>query len=879
MRSLALILVIVVLAALGLWVWLGDEDANAVVAPPSVLPTASEAEVAALVDATNGPAPVVDGPRAAAEGSARVEHQPTAEAGFAEPPVDGIEVVVVRGPLPEASEGDAEFDPRTLEPVPLAEVLVLDTSVFSDADTMQLVGGGLDFDRIFEEHGQRFRADGRGRVRVPAKAEGIQLLGRARDLWGVQEFDAEAAEPVPLVVLPDPAIEVRVVDETDAPVVGVPVAIGFAAGGNRINLFTMRTAAPHGQAVLRHAEQLLEIVGGDGVVTAAIPLATPVTVPIDPENFPTAPIVLRIPRTGRLEVRVHDREGKPIHAGVLVQAGILGPDDELPEDPGHSRYLPNAVTAIPDEEGRADFPFLEVAERVAVLVTSATGYEPWREIHPGPQQPGETVRVEVLLEELQPVLVGRLVDEEENPLADVVVEAHILACTENGRRRQRERARLRTDAAGTFRFPLQREQAAEETRSLVLELQGTTEDAPRGAEVRLPRKVPPGAYDLGDVTIGPLPLLAAGRVVDTQGDGIPEAMVALRMLSVGGPEGEAEWIEADDLTGRTDRDGEFAIHGWLDAVALRVRANHGSYLPSEEVDIARGAGDLLLVLHGAGTIAGSVLLDEGVPASRLTVRAWPSEMEPSERRGQTGRPGDDGSFELRKLSPGLWNVRLETPEEVAYVPNVEVVAGEAARDPRLQKIDLRGALLFVELHVVDAEGTALRRARAAVVGDAEDGTSPTISARNGTIQILTTRKALDLDVMCDGFRTQRLVDARGKMQVVLDRGIPVRFVLSDPDAAREEGCVVMASAFPRESSFTRTASRATFHRDGSATLLLREPGPHRVVLVVRADLGNGITRAVPILEAQLDFEVQDAWKEPTFTIRVTLDQLRAAIGR
>ena len=200
------------------------------------------------------------------------------------------------------------------------------------------------------------------------------------------------------------------------------------------------------------------------------------------------------------------------------------------------------------------------------------------------------------------------------------------------------------------------------------------------------------------------PTTLAGRVVDLEGEPIPE--FEIRASS----EGAAFFMPGRHEKRRfSDEDGRFSIVGlppgtWL----FEARAEgYGPSLPAERVlPLAGASGELTLVLEAAARVAGRVLDPAGRPiaGARVTLQT-DSEQMIARLAGQLDLPethsDEEGAFSLEGLSGGeLALVATHGEHAPSIITTVEVPAGGALDDVLLQLRE--GALLTGEVY--DKEG-------------------------------------------------------------------------------------------------------------------------------------------------------------------------------
>lgn len=244
----------------------------------------------------------------------------------------------------------------------------------------------------------------------------------------------------------------------------------------------------------------------------------------------------------------------------------------------------------------------------------------------------------------------------------------------------------------------------------VLELRVSSDPAfgerfAREAIVAVPRSMPStGAWDFGSLQLEPVGVedttpegdaVLVGRVVDEVGRPLDAAHVILRGT---GPDGQP--LSTGVTGARTNPAGEFAFEGLPDIeFSYWLYAIKSGYLPSS----MRGAIEDLaardIVLSTAGSIAGLVVVDSTIPLDRLEVLV--------DGGVATSLEYGSGHFRLEGLAPGLQTLTIQLKGSewlVAELQDVLVEAGRSSADPRLQNIDLRGAVRHLRLELVESSG-------------------------------------------------------------------------------------------------------------------------------------------------------------------------------
>lgn len=512
-------------------------------------------------------------------------------------------------------------------------------------------------------------------------------------LYGRRTLPAHDTSTLAVALVRDFTLDVKVLGHAGGPVRDAPVVLrtprgsGFVHHSERLTDAGGHVRFPHA-ALHAPASALTLHVAVKGL------LGEQAEARLDLSDPPTAPIELRLPAFGGLDVRVVGVRGE---AGTLPVYVEVRYDDE-PEDL-HTRWRSGPSVAAPLESGVAQFRHLRVGAEFVVSATRSDSNEESRVRTRGPGFHGEIVPVEIELSANGTLLRVRLLNSTGQPLPERSVATRI--DTRFERHSWHAHARLRSDAAGVVGVwvdALVRDSAA---RSLTVTELGPDGGAFRSGTLELRVKLPLGRLDGGDLTLTEVPVLVSGRVVDSEGAPVAGARVEAAVEETDGEPGAFEdldsWIA-------TDAHGRFALRDLSPSASVRVRAVHGE-ARANTVECPRGAADVVLTLWTGGAIAGRVLLDADVPVEALTVTLYPRELADPliEAEARHTKLDPDGRFRIGGLRPGRHALDLggwTTGEWPAAIEDLAVRSGETNEDPRLAAIDLRGRASGLRVELV-----------------------------------------------------------------------------------------------------------------------------------------------------------------------------------
>lgn len=716
-----------------------------------------------------------------------------------------------------------------------------------------------DTEAALERLGRRYEADENGEIEVPAPRATAYAVARAGELYGAARFarDADGGR-VELLLHPDRHVAIRVRDAAGAPVADVPVGVALRTGNWEHLAWTARTDGEEGLAVARHFHELFGAYLDHGSLYArlAFPLADPEAVLLPPDELPREPVELTLPPTGAVLVELQQADGSPFAGACRV---------ELSVDPGGrlgARHPTHALELDGDgEPARYDFVGLGLE-----LVASARTRDGWKlvsERFAGPAAPGEERRVVLRFAQRWPALVGRALGPDGAPLAERALRVNARVRV-NGADRGGRSGGATTDADGRFRWYVELEALREGVLAVELRAPAQAGAPELAASVDLPLPLDEGETALGDVALAGAALVVAGTVVDPLGRPIPDVRLGVAALQPGSDLRPDYWQQVAGLYTTSDAAGRFELRGTPPPGRLALRASAAHVVREEPAPFPLGAREYTLTLQRAGVLAGRVLVDPGVPAQRLRVR-----LRPPGRRERTSYGCDvmaDGRFQARAVEPGDYDLHVHVESEsepLATVPGVRVAADGSSDDPRLDPVDLRGALHALVLRVTDEAGAPLDGAWVRYDPDGAGGADPIGRAVEGGRAVLVAKeRALDLEVGAAGFRSARVEGASGEADVALARGYALRVRLRGAPPALGEAWLDAAADRRTEGrsepswfraadmayEAARQASESPRARlvDGEAVLYLPEPGSWTVRLdLMGRDERSSWSRSLP----------------------------------
>ncbi|MBL8897606.1 MAG: carboxypeptidase regulatory-like domain-containing protein [Planctomycetes bacterium] len=286
--------------------------------------------------------------------------------------------------------------------------------------------------------------------------------------------------------------------------------------------------------------------------------------------------------------------------------------------------------------------------------------------------------------------------------------------------------------------------------------------------------------DLGRVVLHPAPLLVAGRTVDSRGNGVPQASLAIET-----PTGEL-------VFGESDANGGFEICAFPEELPreLRLVARCAGYVQREVPAFPVGLSCLHVILRKGGGFDLRLASAAGEPWPELHLQLAPY--------GGAGRVLDEptregaGLYRWHDVPPGRYRVRIAdaaTKLVLFESPLLAIPAGAVTRDARLHPLELREHALRVHVRLLDEQGRpidagelrfhelpgfrklpfvrgelslALPRGQRVAATIVAPGFRPEIAELDAEQEALTLRRALRLRVVIHGVPAERAKEAVSK---------------------------------------------------------------------------------------------------------------------
>ena len=552
-------------------------------------------------------------------------------------------------------------------------------------------------DAYLEENGTSHRFGPKGRLNLSRPDEGrLYVLARGRGYWGTLDMDEVGESVYKLVVIKDASLRVQVIDAQGQPLRKVPVVIERFGANGSMRPAEERTGGKNGMAVFPHVQaHLIKVEESTYRVFAEIVSMDLVHAVLDPGNLPTEPIVLQLPPTGSVRVRVLDTDWELVNHDASVTLECI-PDGEAKVVSRFSATRRRKVR-LECDAGIAVFPHVEIGLELGGEAKRGNSQVGSRAYGPGPLRVGQVANLDIPMGLDHPVVRFRPVRADGKSVGIGTYFCTLQMHTAISRNNTTTYPQV--DEQGRVLVDLTNDWQEGQMRYLAVEYRGGFKPFPSGG-IDLSRELQKGINDLGDLVLGDPAVFVSGRVETDSGKGVANAQLSLRSQ---GQEG-ANWSGHWDFKFQTESDGTFEITEATAGHAFQLSAKKAGFACGW-FEFASGDDDVTIVMRSHGQIAGSILLDDEVSNEMIVLRI---DRLADGEENRSGAPSayldENGEFLFEGLMPGMREIAVRAKWQsidLAVFEEIQVVSGEVCRDPRLQQIDLRGLL---NVHTIEFLG-------------------------------------------------------------------------------------------------------------------------------------------------------------------------------
>ncbi len=721
---------------------------------------------------------------------------------------------------------------------------------------------------------REFIADERGQVWLPRFRAKARVLATWQGLSTQAGITAGDQDPLRLELSPEPARRVRLRGPDGSPVFGLPISV--RDGDSLTDLWRGVVTDPSGELVLPSGLPVRR--PGEARIGLSIPSFEMITEPW-PE-LEGGVVDIAVPPLGSLLVRLRPANLGP-ELGSLV-ACARAKSDTSPD------RIPHWLWARPTrfEGGMGARIWVPLNGRFDVRVQSAKSYRQVEVAVDGPTTPGQEISVELDLGARYPEVFGRIQDPLGQAWGNTPLRVHLITRSAGGRGVVGEP--LLSDAGGRFVFPLRAASTDNEPRTLEASIFDPDREQITGfCSVAVPESVN-GSHDLGDLRLGPAPLLVSGWTQDERGNPLRGVVITMESRAAvhDGP-----WSGESEDTVVSDAQGRFEIRGQCDGPALRLLARRTGFLGLTTEALVPGALGLRLTLPDAASLAGRVLVEEGVDVSLLSVVL--------ETRGKGAvwdvrsrvQPSRDGTFLACELPRGLYRASVVLPDDARAIVALDgVVVDDSSGGGSLRRceIDLRGTVQSVPIHVESESGSPLPDAWVLLLPKDDQARARWQRVRDGRAQVIFRPGSLAAAVTASGHVPEFLSDVAAPVKVKLRTGHRVEVRVSGGGESVTAPHALVGRIWPTQTppgwppellpkdGAMGIAGELTFDAAGVAHAVVPWPGPYRASLTLQRR-GGGLESAVSVPDSGHGlFQVQDSPLVQQIELAVTAESMAEA---
>lgn len=613
--------------------------------------------------------------------------------------------------------------------------------------------------------------------------------------------EVEKPTPPPTALL-GRSVAVRVVDASGNGLAGCPISVECEGGAERQRNSMLHRADDTGWARIPE-ESFVQVFGRIAddalfVVDIGLPLRHRVSHRANWSVLFEREIELLAPALGAIEIEVM-RGGIPLDLAASIELAVTF--ETLPSESVIASNPGSGALRQPLENGRTRFDNVPLGLRFWPTVSLPTGNVAQPNPLVGPLAEQEVVRARIDLEEA-PHLTFRLLDGNGIPIANqpIVVtkydQSPVGPSYLIGDHAQSD-ALGRCIVQWAAPFPEGGRRTLEVFLSPDSNLGAAA--AKRAGTVRrtFEEAFRPGPNDLGDLRLTPLPLLVAGRVVDSSHNPIAGARILLEITR--NADGSSRASESEPLhsprdptatrvpteVGTTDSAGGFEIYHAPIEGETAIGARAVDYEPGDFLPFAPGTSQVELTLGRGSSLTGSValpaFLERSTVHARLRARDAVDAAGSAPARSKESAIDEDGGFDFSGLSAGTYDFELDAgPLRPAItVSNVVVPPDTHVADPRLKHLSLEGRLVEIDVTVTDVDDTPIDSAHAFVaVGSDDLAMERSPLARTdaaGKLRLVVAREGQTVIAGADGYRPSWRENVKGDVTLRLSKALDVTF--------------------------------------------------------------------------------------------------------
>jgi carboxypeptidase family protein len=708
------------------------------------------------------------------------------------------------------------LDRETQSSVARADVYILDPKEVKGTDAL-FEANGMAW--LMHEYGQHYRTRANGEVRVARPSRGTMIFAEQGLRSGYQRVLILEDDSVKLEIMPMQPLEVEVIDSNGQRVADVPVIFGHESQGSFKELVTRHTSRI---GKINFSDLFPLLASYTEIGPLMVELGIPVSMShaddqqrtvLTDEILQRGKLTLTLPPVGQVRITVVDSLGK-----VLPMVGTihLMPDEKVD---GPRRIISrNRKTT----NGTAEFRFIGLgAPLKAEYYLQGRGHPTSVTLY-GPATTGAWAEANIVYSD-RSFITGLVLDPEGHLLKNQSIQYDEKILLGGSAGSGYSSSRIPTDEQGRFRQELPNPSSergiAKYLVTFTFEVEGFGKCS---AEWEMPKDVPPGPYDLGEITLQPEPILSAGHIYSQAGTPIAHADVLLATHSSLETDPH-RWNSRPRLSTTSDQTGAFQLQGLPPGATsfdLRISADGFDTLTQEITPYSTG---LEFHLTKAARLQGSIQFNESLQPKGITIwllndtQAFRAEILPNPNASLL-----KFAIDCPSGIPHVLEIKTELGELIYQSGGLILPSGQTTRPPDLQPLDLRGRLHSFTIKVQNAQG---RPASASIIIDGADSFSRPKNIK-GEMTLLAIEPIPRIEIQAKRRATQVLTQVISDQIVVLKDGIAVD-VQIPAELVRYKNCELKLGASLQGGASNHSMTDATgFDASGRASLFIPIEGEY-----------------------------------------------------
>jgi len=664
--------------------------------------------------------------------------------------------------------------------------------------------------------GMRAHTDSRGMVQLPGGTGRWLCSAQHGESFGFLVVTKRPGQHT-ITLGPDESVQIVVhqAGSGERPAENVPVAVLQQYRTTRSREIWRGITDERGRALVRHLQLMRRAKRTDQpkefkerfAAVAVIPTKPVTLTEFDGRPATGEPVVLTLPPLGSIQAQLVDFDGKPL----IVPATVGFSTSSTKQDgfPVRSSSLSQTVSK-PAGKQPVTLPFAQVDQHVRLYARyTSDRRNAYSKPSKGPAAVGETALIKIPPLARQCVFSGRFLFANGQPL-----KSDTLPITIWGDDVVKTSSTAHTIANGHWDLVMSARTEKVRWRMEFRWQRSADGEGPAwyGAVVEFPGWKPGTRHEFGDIVLLPLPPLAAGTVVDDEGNPVANATISIqqerpksnntgnrprnlssleanelilssRLLSFENSNfasysrgRQSGWRTLRHLSTKTGEDGTFAVYAPLPSGTLRVNADTSDHFATS-LPLPAPTQDMHLQIPRNGYLPGMVMLPDWLPRRSVTVKLVPLEKERQKSETVSTRVSNRSPFILQPLRPGRYTLQvilrnIKTP--IASIEDIFINPGKN-EDPRTQPIDLRNALYQYHFEARDEAGRPFPLTGPIQAKLREpDGTEKPSALRwqNGKAKLITAHQSVELLFFGRGHMPKTQVFGPGNHEVLLTKVRP-----------------------------------------------------------------------------------------------------------